>query len=499
MNWYSCFLWFLVCESLVVSLNAQDYGTLPKIPQTALLRDLNILQEGLENFHSGLYWYTTKDSIDEAFDHARHMVTEPLNELEFHRLIAPIIGLTREDHTNMILSDRTSEYIEKEAKKLPLVVKFLDRRMYIVRNGSAENLPLRKKEVLSINGQTIPALVANIGRYFASDGYVKAVKYSDLDGANFAQQYFLVYGKCDTFQVEVSDSLGRQTYQLEAVAFDQMIQNIEQHYDIKIRRGIRQKVFMKYEILEDSIAYVAVHSFDNKELRRDTLHGRYKKFLRKTFADIKLRNIQHLILDISENGGGHEGNENLLFSYLGNNYQKYDMVRVKNFVYKIDNGVDKPIRMTTRSWFEKLFFYDQAPEENTYQRKLDKDHGLMAYKKEPQHKYHGKLYVLISPVTYSGGSELANMLFTTKRGIFIGEETGGGYYGNTSGLSYELTLPNSGITVDIPALQYKMNVKGGQFGRGVIPDHPLVPTINQYLNRENTVVQYTLNLIHHNE
>ena len=492
------FLSLLVFKLSVFSLHSQDYGPLPKLGPSELLRDVNLLQEGLENFHSGLYWYTTKDSMDKAFEQARDGLTKPMNELEFHRLIAPIIGLTREDHTNIILSDRTSEYVEKEAKKLPLVVKFLKQRMYITRNGSSENLPLRKKEVLSINGQTIPTLVANIGRYFASDGYVKAVKYSDLDGANFAQQYFLVYGHCDTFQVEVLDTLGRQTYQLEAVTFDQLVQNIEQHYDMKIKRGLQEKIFMEYQLLEDSIAYVAVHSFDNKELKSDTVQGRYEKFLKKTFADISRRQIQHLILDISENGGGHEGNENLLFSYLEDNYQKYEMVRVKNFVYKLDNGVDKPIRMTTRSWFEKIFFYDQAPD-GSYHRKIDKDHGLMAYKKEPAYKYQGKLYVLISPVTYSGGSELANMLLTTQRGIFIGEETGGGYYGNTSGLSYELALPNSGITVDIPALQYKMNVQGGQFGRGVIPDHQVVPTIDQYLNRENTVIKYTLNLIHHNK
>ncbi|NJO02168.1 MAG: hypothetical protein HC880_11200 [Bacteroidia bacterium] len=132
--------------------------------------------------------------------------------------------------------------------------------------------------------------------------------------------------------------------------------------------------------------------------------------------------------------------------------------------------------------------------DGSYERKMNANPGLMAYKKEPPYKYAGKVFVIISPVTYSGGSEFANMVYTRKRGIFVGEETGGGFYGNTSGYSYELTLPHSSIKIDIPALQFIMNVEGLPFGRGVIPHHRVIPTIEQYLLRENIAVNYILNL-----
>ena len=74
-----------------------------------------------------------------------------------------------------------------------------------------------------------------------------------------------------------------------------------------------------------------------------------------------------------------------------------------------------------------------------------------------------------------------------------GKETGGGYLGNTSGYSQELVLPNSKIEIDIPALQFVMNVKPKlPFGSGVEPDYEVIPTFEQYINDENASVKYIL-------
>jgi C-terminal processing protease CtpA/Prc len=58
-----------------------------------------------------------------------------------------------------------------------------------------------------------------------------------------------------------------------------------------------------------------------------------------------------------------------------------------------------------------------------------------------------------------------------KRATFIGEETGGAYYGNNSGLSTILTLPNSKARVLLPMYEY-WNAVPGYDGkrRGTRPD-----------------------------
>ena len=77
--------------------------------------------------------------------------------------------------------------------------------------------------------------------------------------------------------------------------------------------------------------------------------------MENVFSEINEKRIENLIVDISENGGGTEGNEGLLYSYFGENYQKYTKVRAKTQKAILDNGIDKPIKLRTFGLFERIF------------------------------------------------------------------------------------------------------------------------------------------------
>jgi len=146
--------------------------------------------------------------------------------------------------------------------------------------------------------------------------------------------------------------------------------------------------------------------------------------------------------------------------------------------------------------FLERTFVNKKMTDGSLERKQWIGYGLMAYRKEPINKFSGKVYVIISPITYSGGSEFSNMVYSNGKGIFVGQETGGGYFGNTSGYSKELTLPNSKIEIDIPALQFVMNVEQKlPFGSGVIPDHKVIATFEQFENNINAPLEYILKQI----
>ena len=181
-----------------------------------------------------------------------------------------------------------------------------------------------------------------------------------------------------------------------------------------------------------------------------------------------------------------------MYSYFGENYQKYKKVRVKTQKAILDNGTDKPIKLKAFGLLERLFM-NKKMKDGSLERKASIGKGLMAYKKEPDYKFSGKTYVIISPVTYSGSSEFSNMMYTQDLATFVGQETGGGYLGNTSGYGNELVLPHSKIKVSIPSLQFVMNVKPTlSFGRGVIPQYEVIPTFEEYINGENAPLKYIL-------
>lgn len=193
-------------------------------------------------------------------------------------------------------------------------------------------------------------------------------------------------------------------------------------------------------------------------------------------------------MDVADNGGGREGYENLLYSYLGPNYQKYRGVTAKAQHVRLANGVDEPVTLKTFGPLERWWQNERQPD-GSYARKPNRGHGLRVFAKTPEHPYDREVLVLISPVTYSGGSEFANMMRYSTDAVSVGEETGGGYCGNTSGYGREVRLPHSGITVDVPALRFEMNVGEESCGRGVIPDVRAVPTRAEWLAGEDVRVR----------
>jgi hypothetical protein len=474
---------------------SQDYGEYPVVEKDLLLRDLEILYQGLDKYHTGMYWYTPRDSVAIAFERAKQTITTDLNVLESHKIVAPLIALSREDHTDIFLPNRVREIMRHQAKFFPVKVVFLGSELYLKRNGSDEDAINEGDKILSINGQPIDEIVKNIGSLFSSDGYIQSVKFSDLREFKFSTFYYYYYGNVDHFTLELDD--GRRV-ELDALSIEEIAENIAlRNEEEQIFSQSRES--LEFKVINDSTAYLGLHTFSNSEIRENTINNKLAPFLENSFQIITERNIQHLILDLSQNGGGNEGNENLVYSYLGENYQKYKRVRAKKQKAILDNGIDRPITLKTFSFFERVFA-NKKMNDASYERKENVGFGLRAYKKEPKYKYDGALYVLIGPITYSGGSELSNMIYSNDLGTFVGQETGGGYYGNTSGYSEELILPHTQITVNIPTLQFEMNVNDRiPFGRGVIPHYEVIPTYEEYSRGENSALNYTLILIRKNE
>jgi hypothetical protein len=112
----------------------------------------------------------------------------------------------------------------------------------------------------------------------------------------------------------------------------------------------------------------------------------------------------------------------------------------------------------------------------------------------PDH-FGGKVYLLIYGGSGSSTSELAAVAHYNGRAASIGEETGGTYYGNNSGTMPTLTLPNSGVMVVVPLVQFVMAVSGVPNDRGILPDHPITPTVADFVAGVDTVLEYTLALI----
>lgn len=473
---------------------AQDYGDFPKIKKEKLRNDLDIVYQALDKFHSGMYWYTPKDSVDNAFQEVRTMITQDMNVLEFHKYIAPLVALARENHTSISMPEDINKKIVNQTAFLPMTVVFLGTKLYCLDNGSALNdKTIEGQEIELINGEKPTEIVEKIGSLLNTDGYIQSMKYTDLSLFNFARYYFYYYGEVPEFEIKFKNSAQPITLQSEKI--EDIRKNLQSRNTATSVKTTPEKDLLDFQLLDQHTAYLGIHSFSNSDITAHSKEKNLNDFLEQSFKSIAAHKIKNLIIDVSQNGGGTEGNEGLLYSYLGPNYQKYIKVAAKTQQATLDNGIDPPIKLKTFRLIERIFV-NKKMKDGTLERREWIGEGLMAYKREPENKFSGKLYVIISPLTYSGGSEFCNMIYTNNLATFVGYETGGGYYGNTSGYSKEITLPNSKIVLDIPALRFMMNVKPKlPLGRGVIPEYEIIPTFEEYNNGENPALSFILELI----
>lgn len=462
---------------------------LPKYGKEQLLADFDLLVNSLKEAHTGLYWYTTRQTFDSFATIQRAKISDSLNGLQFYHIVAPVVALTREDHCDISVSKAIKEYLHDKGRFLPLSVIHLNGKVFLL-NDPVPGKIIKGKELIAVNGMDIDSIQRRIYQTFAADGFILSSKIRYLDLHRFSIEYAKVIGQRKTNTITVADPATGKAQVIETTSVDiNGLKTIAAKVstDNKIRKT---EVPASLSFPGNSTAVLTFNTFGNSDFKEQ--HMDFKPFVDSAFSAIRAQKVQHLIIDLREDGGGSEGNEDYLFAYLTSKpYTKYKYVAVSGLTFS----------------FLKYTDYADPKERAALERDLQREHYKAAdgrYLRRPgidrpaalkPHPFSGDVYVLISGWTYSGGAEFASLMREHTNAIFIGEETGGGFYGNTSGYHITLTLPHTGLSIEIPILKFALDVRKGPFGRGVIPDYPLQPSFDEFINGYDAELEYAKRLI----
>lgn len=454
--------------------------TQSSLKREALQEDFDYLITQLRLQHQGLYNYVDRAVVDQQIDSIRATLTQPMSLLDFYQTVRYTAALTNEGHTEIDLPRRSEVKIGLSKSFLPLTVLFCDQTLVVTQNyGKAVSQLEKGMKILTINGQTVEAIVQRFLPLLPSDGFNETSKYKWLSGVSFALLYRLVYGKAKHFELSVQayDSPQPVKLRLDAIPYTR--------FKAK-NANFPSKSFdynqFTFKIIADSIAYLSVPDFGDDDMDYQALYA-------DAFKQIAQLNIEHLIMDMQANTGGTEGNENLLFSYLAQQpLQKYKKVTMLETPYRKNKDDEDYIE-------DQWQWKDSIAERGAFTLMSDYYSNLNYQAPEPDLIYDGKLYVLTSGLTFSGGAEFSSLVKMSDRGIFIGVETGGTYEGNVSGYSETIKLPNSKIKIDLPTVHFQINVEPKIRGRGILPDHTVPQRWEDYLNDRNAKLDFTLDLI----
>lgn len=436
-----------------------------KINNVQAQEDLAVLKSNLIRFHSGLNRFTPADSIDYYFELVKSRLGEEQEVAGFYKEVTFLLNKVRCGHTRTSMPATANTAFKNAHLFLPVSVVYLGDKLYIDDFLTNEGALRKGEEVLTINGLSVKEISRRIFEHHSSDGFINSSKYRQTE------RYFRYY-----YQLYVSPDAER--YALTIRGLDGALRRATisgERWDLlqKLNRPLPERAVLSLEHRSE-YSYMKIGTFVSYYLNNAGLD--YEAFLDKSFSDLKEKGVKNLVLDLRGNGGGDDNYGALLVSYFA----------------------DKPFR-----YFDRIEVTDAYTGYGSVSRSggrnLMTSHKGLSVWKPQANRFEGKVYVLTDGWSFSTCADVATVLHHHQWATFVGEETGGGYDGNTSGNSKTLSLPHSGISINLPMWMYTTaNVGHNFYGRGVIPDYPVVASRAEFIEGEDVMLEKAESLLRRN-
>jgi hypothetical protein len=390
-----------------------------------LQADFRQLQGIVEKQHPNLYG--EPEVLSAVFDRQYALLREGMDELTFYRLLTPPVVALRCGHTAIRVSKGFQTYLREEARYLPFEVRVIGGRIHVLRDLASAGIPAGS-EILELNGRSAEEIVSIL------------LAGINAEGANLTRKYYVMnhgFAGAYLFFVELTDS------------YEVLYRSPGESRSLSVTvPGIRNQAMAMsvigffYTGEETGAPYsgtitgdygsLTVRSFSTGNRRS------YEHFVEDFFSRLREQGISNLILDLRGNWGGPPGPAIFLYSHL----------------------IDEPSRYFGGELPFYFFFLNRAVE-------------------SAEHRFAGKLYVLIDGACFSTTGHLISLLKYHGRATFIGEESASSWICSDGARNY--TLKNTGIRLYCATRVFQTAVSGMPMGRGLLPDREVIPTLADVL------------------
>ena len=472
LRWWHCIVALLSLSACSNSL--KNYNAEKKYASNELHSDYRQMKTVLEAKHPSLYWYTDKDSMDFYFRYYENKIPDSMTERDFvWKILAPLVNKIHCGHTGAGMSRNYEKWATNRKFSLfPLMLKVWNDTMAVTGNMLPKDTIFKRGTIITaINDMPAKTIIHEMLDALREDGYAHNVNYIRISGS-FPVLHRNLYGLSKQYKIQYLDSMG-----VDHVAILPLYEPAKDSSENKkttrnIRNVVKKtsRLQRKRSLLTDSSGTYSVmqlNSFSGWDLRH---------FFRKSFRNLKNEKIKHLVIDLRNNGGGDVNTSILFTKYLSN-----QPFRITDSCYSFTRNLKPYTGMFSGKWLLNLQWLlltrknkDGNFHLNIYEKKL--------YRPKKKNHYNGKVYVLINGPTFSASTLFANIVKGQKNIQLVGEETGGGWYGNNGIMIPRFTLKNTKIQVRIPLFRVVQYQHGIKDGKGIPPDI-FIPTDYEYLKK----------------
>ncbi len=455
-----------------------------KYPPGQLKKDFVIFRQLLEDHHPGLYWHSSQERINFYFEQAQQQLKDSMTEAQFRTLLSYVASKINCGHTTIRPSEKWNRWYDTAAiqKIFPLSMKLWNDSMVVTASLNRKDSVLSRGTIITaINNISAKTIADSLFGFISADGNNRTHKYQVLSNrGSFGTWYTQVFGFPDRFDIEYINDKGRPASRLIS-AYRPAADTAGKEGTRRFRPAQQQPSPKKQrELRWNSVRLLRIDTVNRTAMMTLATFSkgyRLKHFFKNSFNTLQQHQVNHLIIDVRNNGGGSVSNSTRLTRYLVR--KKF---KLADSLYAIRTG-SRYQRYIKNHFWNKLFirFFTRRRSNGNYHFGYFERHFFSPKKKN---HFDGKVYILTGGNSFSATTLFAAALIRQENVTVVGEETGGGAIGNSAWLIPDVHLPETGVRFRLPLFRLVMDRNFPANSGGIQPEILVVPTV-EYI-RQNT-------------
>lgn len=403
--------------------------------------DLDQLGKRLAEVHPNVFKFISEEDFWLLIEEKKSLVTDQMTFGEFMWECREIIASVNCSHTSVGRFNPENEMLDTSLT-FPLQTRWINDRLFVIDPLDNAGKVALKDEILAINERPVFDLMRDIYKRIPSQGYVETTKKHFFNTWSAKMiPYALDFPTSYTIRVQGKENpiVLDQGGDAKAIFRDPSIVPCEDNLCL--------------EILEDSkTAVMTISSFNYYPWNNLT---DFQDFADNSFKEIEERGIENLIIDVRFNGGGSSESSIHLLRYL----------------------------------IDEAFIYFSVAGFEGKQHKEEGEKMQIPF----ENRFTGKCYFIIDGRGNSTTGHFMSMVKKYNLGTIVGEELGSNQF--CSAGQTICRLANTKLLYYVANNTHITTATSLPDEKGILPDHYVTQSIDDYLNKVDAVKAYTIGLL----
>lgn len=425
-----------------------------KFTKTELSTDLDYLVSSIVETHPDPFTIQSKKIFFKNVKQIKSNLRDSLNYRDFYKLVAPLVASLSDGHTSLKFPGRS--ILNESSSLFPYSATCNFKNKSITLNdyaGIEAKIPAGA-ELISINNVSSAQIIQKIIDNTSGESNQYRLKM----GADFyyfgilLKTYFDFEGD---FDVKYKTGNKSEHTVIEPITFKGLMDFAKNQKKPQQPSTNTPEDYSLRTEADSKIAIIDIRYFDGEK--------NFEQFLKKSFDSIRKADIQNLVIDLRNNGGGNSALGDQLLKYISPKpFTQYASTTVKYSKLQKDFYKQKCDLDTT--YCETYRFLSNQKDGGI--QNLENENLITPY--DTSAHFNGKIYLLTGLRTFSSAANFAQCFKHYNMGTIVGEETGGWIVSYGDKVMTE--LPVTGMPLSVSTKKFYTIGSTDKDMHGIIPD-----------------------------